>query len=38
MLTTYLSLYLSSFLTLFIVIDPLMATPIFASLTRTDTP
>ena len=38
MLTTYLSLYLSSFLTLFIVIDPLMATPIFASLTRTETP
>ncbi|MEL6364171.1 MAG: MarC family protein [Pseudomonadota bacterium] len=38
MLTTYTSLFLSSFLTLFIVIDPLMATPIFATLTRNDTP
>jgi len=33
-----LSLYISSFITLFIVIDPLMATPIFATLTQGDEP
>ena len=38
MLSTFLPTYLASFVTLFIVIDPLMATPIFAALTTSETP
>ncbi|MFQ5564411.1 MAG: MarC family protein, partial [Parvularculaceae bacterium] len=30
--------FLAAFVTLFIVIDPIMATPIFASLTKRDAP
>lgn len=34
----FLSAFVASFVTLFIVIDPIMVTPIFASLTRNDDP
>lgn len=34
----YLSSFLTAFVTLFIVIDPILVTPIFASLTKEETP
>lgn len=34
----FLSIFLAAFVTLFIVIDPIMVTPIFATLTRNDEP
>ncbi len=37
MITTFLSSFLAAFVTLFIVIDPIMVTPIFAALTQGDT-
>jgi multiple antibiotic resistance protein len=38
MITTFLSSFVAAFVTLFIVIDPIMVTPIFATLTRNDEP
>ena len=38
MLTVFLSSFVAAFVTLFIVIDPIMVTPIFAALTQNDTP
>lgn len=38
MLTVFLSSFVAAFVTLFIVIDPIMVTPIFAALTQHDTP
>ena len=38
MLTEFLPVFIAAFVTLFIVIDPIMVTPIFASLTRGSTP
>ena len=34
----YLASFLTAFVTLFIVIDPILVTPIFASLTKDETP
>lgn len=38
MLSEFLPAFVAAFVTLFIVIDPIMVTPIFASLTREETP
>jgi multiple antibiotic resistance protein len=38
MLTGFLATFLAAFVTLFIVIDPILVTPIFAGLTRAETP
>ena len=38
MLSAFLGSFLAAFVTLFIVIDPIMVTPIFAGLTRDDLP
>lgn len=38
MAAEFASAFIAAFVTLFIVIDPIMVTPIFASLTRSDTP
>jgi multiple antibiotic resistance protein len=38
MISTTFSTFLTAFVTLFIVIDPILVTPIFAGLTREDTP
>jgi multiple antibiotic resistance protein len=38
MLTGFLATFLAAFVTLFIVIDPILVTPIFAGLTRSETP
>lgn len=37
-MSAYFSTFLSAFVTLFIVIDPILVTPIFASLTKDETP
>ena len=38
MMTEFLPAFVAAFVTLFIVIDPIMVTPIFATLTKDDTP
>ena len=38
MISELFSTFLAAFVTLFIVIDPILVTPIFAGLTQTDSP
>ena len=37
MLQSFFTVFVAAFVTLFIVIDPIMVTPIFAALTRDET-